>query len=224
MRSRAKWASAASMRKVRNDWAVLRGRAGIAPPRPAALHDRGFDPARGRAGSAAEMPVVPRCLADGRDGCRFLGCRRSMDARDARGVLGCSRGARRGADRSASRVRACDSSSSSTALTCPQSGWGSARVFTLGSVPVIGQPYRPRRPAQCRADRRLGTEREIGIATGQIPVCPGAIRKTVVLAIGEPFSDTVGAVSSLSSAPQRRRYFRFHGLRPRFRTGTGSPL
>ena len=33
-------------RKVRDDWAVLHGRAGVAPPRPAALHGRGFDPAR----------------------------------------------------------------------------------------------------------------------------------------------------------------------------------
>ena len=157
MRSRAKWASAASTRKVRNDWAVLRGRAGIAPPRPAALHDRGFDPARGRAGSAAEMPVVPRCLADGRDGCRFLGCRRSMDARDARGVLGCSRGARRGADRSASRVRACDSSSSSTALTCPQSGGGAPECSR--SAPYRSSGSRIDRGAPLNAERIVGSVR-----------------------------------------------------------------
>ena len=94
MRSRAKWASAASIGKVRDDWAVLRGRAGIAPPRPAALQGRSFDPARGTAGVPAEMSVVPRCLADGRDGCRFLGSRRGVGARDARGVVGCSRCAR----------------------------------------------------------------------------------------------------------------------------------
>src|SRR5690242_6499526 len=87
-RSCAKQANAASTRMARDDGAVLRGRGGIGSPRPAALEGSGFDPARGRTAIAAEMPAVPRCVADRGDGDWLLGSRRRVDARDARGVLG----------------------------------------------------------------------------------------------------------------------------------------
>jgi hypothetical protein len=68
------------------------------------LQGRGFAPARRRAGIAAEMPAMPRCVADVRYGRQLLGCRGRLGARAARDVLGRSPGARRGAGDSASRA------------------------------------------------------------------------------------------------------------------------
>jgi len=134
MRSRVRPASAVSTRTVCDDWAMLPGRPGVGPPRPAALQGRAFDFARGSAGVPAEMPVVRRSLADGCDGCGLLGSWRGLGVRDARGVLGCSRGVRRGIDHSASRVRACAS------VDCTEMfAVGVKDPLTLGSVPVIGQ-------------------------------------------------------------------------------------
>lgn len=65
--------SPATTRKVRDDWVVVGGRPGLAPPRPAALSGCRFHAARRTAGPAAEMPIVHRGVADGRDGCGFLG-------------------------------------------------------------------------------------------------------------------------------------------------------
>jgi hypothetical protein len=76
-----------STRRVRDDAAVLQR--------------SGFNPARGRADTVTEMPAVPRCLADGRDGYRIFGGGRGVDARDCPGIFGCGRGARRGFDRAA---------------------------------------------------------------------------------------------------------------------------
>jgi hypothetical protein len=66
---------------VPDDRAMLHGRAGVGPPRPMALQGHSFDPARSRTGGSAEMPVVPRGVADRRDRYQFPGQSRCMGTR-----------------------------------------------------------------------------------------------------------------------------------------------
>ena len=105
MSNRAKRVRAVSMRKPCESGTMLYAeRGGIALPRPAPVRGPGFDPTRGSHRVSAQMPLVPRCLADSRDGCRFLYGRRGVGAWGARGLLGCSRGGRRNAGPSAAGV------------------------------------------------------------------------------------------------------------------------
>ena len=82
----------AAMRGVPHERAVLLGRAGAAPARPPALQGQRFDPAGGLADANAEMPVMPRGLADYRDGRQFLGNRRRVAALGYHAVVAWSAG------------------------------------------------------------------------------------------------------------------------------------